>query len=187
MSVALKKRSNAELLAEVERLPENMTGEVIDGELFVMGRPSLAHQHTLAELTYLTRKGGPGGPAGWLILPEVEIRFPSDDLLVPDLSGWRRERLAGHERENPVRVRPDWVCELLSDSTRVKDLGPKRQLYAREKVPHLWVIDPIAHIFEAFSLEAGRWVLLGMWADQAVTAGVDPFPELTLELGRWWL
>lgn len=184
---ALKKKSNAELLAEVERLPENMTGEVIAGELHVMGRPSFAHQNVQAELNHLMRRGGGGGPTGWLILPEVEIRFPSSELVVPDVSGWRKERIAGFEHENPATVRPDWVCEILSDSTRLKDLGPKRELYARQDIPHLWVIDPQAHILEAFALSTKRWVLLGMWSEAQTVTGLDPFPELTLELARWWL
>ena len=184
---ALKKSSNADLLREVERLPENMTGEVIDGELFVMGRPSFAHQNVQAELNYLMRRGGGGGPTGWLSLPEVEVRFPSSELVVPDVSGWRAERIAGKEHENPATVRPDWVCEILSDSTRLKDLGPKRAMYARQAVPHLWVIDPLARILEAFALSGSRWVLLGMWAENQTVSEIDPFPELQLELGRWWL
>ena len=186
MTVALKKKSNAELLAEVERLPENMTGEVISGELYVMGRPSIAHQNVQAELISLLRRGG-GGPNGWLILPEVEILFPSSELVVPDVSGWRKERINTFEKQNPVTISPDWVCEILSDSTRLKDLGPKRELFARQGIAHLWVIDPLAHILEAFALTGTRWVLLGMWSEAQTVNGVDPFPELSLELARWWL
>lgn len=186
MTVAPKRRSNAELLIEVERLPENMTGEVIDGELHVMGRPSIAHQNVETEVSADLRRSG-GGPGGWLIVPEVEVRFPTDELVVPDLSGWRRERIAGRESESPALVRADWVCEILSDSTRLKDLGPKRDLYARQGVPHLWVIDPLAHILEAFALERARWVLLGMWSEAQVAVGIEPFPDGRFELARWWL
>jgi Uma2 family endonuclease len=186
VSVALKGRSNAELLVEVERLPPNMTGEVIDCELHVRGRPSIAHQNVETEVSADLRRSS-GGPGGWLIVPEVELRFPSDELVVPDLTGWRRERIAGREHENPATVRPDWVCEILSDSTRLKDLGPKRALFARQGVPHLWVIDPLTHILEAFLLDQGRWVLLGMWSEAEVAAGVEPFPDARFELARWWL
>ncbi len=185
MSGALKKKSNLELLAEVDRLPENMTGEVIDGELYAMGRPSGSHQNVEGELFSDLRRGG--GGSGWLILPEVEVKFSTDELVVPDLSGWRKERIAGFERQNPFTIRPDWVCEILSDSTRLKDLGPKRALYARQGVPHLWEIDPEAHILEAFSLSGPRWVLLGMWSENEVASGIDPFPEAQFDLGRWWL
>jgi len=185
MTVALQRKSNLELIAEAERLPESLTGEVIDGELYVMGRPSGAHQCVEAEVATDLRRGGGGG--GWLILPEVEVRFPTDELIVPDLTGWRQERIAGFERQNPFTIRPDWVCEILSDSTRIKDLGPKRSLYARHAVPHLWVIDPEAHILESFGLDGARWVLLGMWSEAEIALGVEPFPAARFELGRWWL
>lgn len=185
MTVALKKKSNLELLSEIERLPENMTGEVIGGELYVMGRPSGAHQNVEMEVGNDLRHGG--GGSGWLILAEVEVRFPSNELVVPDISGWRRERIAGSERQNPFTVRPDWVCEILSDSTRIKDLGPKRDLYGRQGVPHLWVIDPEAHILEAFALTNARWVLLGMWSEAQIATGIEPFPDARFELSRWWL
>ncbi len=80
-----------------------MTGEVIDGELHVMGRPSIAHQNVETEVSADLRRSG-GGPGGWLIVPEVELRFPTDELVVPDLTGWRRERIAGRENENPATV-----------------------------------------------------------------------------------
>lgn len=186
MTAALQKKSNADLLLEVQQLPENVTGEVIDGELFVMSRPSGSHQNALSEVTTACRRGS-GGPGGWLVLPEVEVRFPTDELVVPDVTGWRAERIAGFEKQNPFTVRPDWVCEILSDSTRLKDLGPKRNLYARQGVPSLWLIDPEAHILEAFTLSAGRWLLQGMWSEKQIATGVDPFPELQFDLARWWL
>lgn len=189
MTVALEKRSNAELLEEVARLPERMTGEVIDGELYVMGRPTPGHQNVEGEVTGALRFGGGGKPPppGWLILPEVEVRFPTLEQVGPDVSGWLRARLAGREHENPVVVRPDWVCEILSDSTRRKDLGPKRELYAAQHIPHLWIIDPEAHVLEAFALAAGRWSLLGTWSEDDVVTGVAPFPDAAFELTRWWL
>lgn len=186
MTVAIQKKSSAELLAEVESLPESVTGEVIDGELYVMSRPSGSHQNALTEVTTACRPGG-GGPTGWFVLPEVEVRFPTQELVVPDVTGWRAERIAGFERQNPYTVRPDWVCEILSDSTRLKDLGPKRDLYARQGVPHLWLIDPEAHILEAFTLSSGRWLLLGMWSETQIATGVEPFPGLQLDLSRWWI
>lgn len=187
MTAARQKKSNVELLLEVERLPENMVGEVIDGDLHVMSRPSGFHQNTLAEVAAASRTGSGGGGSGWLILPEVEVRFPTQELVVPDLTGWRAERIAGQERQNPYTVRPDWVCEILSASTRLKDLGPKRTLYARQGVPHLWLIDPEAQSLEAFGLSGGRWLLLGMWSESQMAAGVDPFPEVQFDLSRWWL
>ena len=124
MSIAIKRKSNRELLAEVAALPERLTGEVIDGELHVMSRPTPAHQEAEAGLMSALKFGGGGPPASaWYFQHEVEILFPSEELAVPDVSGWRSERIAGHRNDNPIEIVPDWVCEVLSDSTRRKDLG----------------------------------------------------------------
>jgi Uma2 family endonuclease len=182
--------TNAELCAQADALPEPLVGEVIDGVLYTMARPSPAHQNVEAGLIVDLRGGPRGGgppPSGWYIQPEVEVRFPGDEKAVPDLSGWRSERIAGHRNDNPIRVAPDWVCEILSSATRAKDLGPKRELYARHGVGHLWIVEPVEHTLEAFVRnQAGRWELLGTWSDDAV-ADVAPFEGTALALGRWWL
>ncbi|MGV3625384.1 MAG: Uma2 family endonuclease [Archangium sp.] len=85
------KKTPEELLAELTRLPDNMVGEVIDGELWTMGRPSLTHQTVEGALESELRRGGGCGASGWLIASEVELLFPSRELLVPDVVGWRRE------------------------------------------------------------------------------------------------
>ena len=189
MSMALKKKSNLELLEEASRLRYPLCGEVIDGELHVMGRPTAAHMNVEGELFADLRRGSGGPPPqGWVFLQEVEVRFPStDEQAVPDISGWRTDRISGHLKENPIVVRPDWVCEVLSDSTRRKDLGSKRDLYARQGVPHLWIIDPDAHVLEVFALSTQKWLLLGTWTADAVATGVLPFAEVTFHLARWWL
>lgn len=188
MSTAARRKTNHELLAEVAALPEHMTGEVIDGELHVMSRPSPAHQEAEAGLMS-SLKFGRGGPpsAGWYFQHEVEILFTNSELAVPDVSGWRTERIAGHRNDNPIEIVPDWVCEVLSDSTRRKDLGPKRALYARHGVKHLWLVDPAAQVLEAFALVDERWSLLGTWIGGATVTGLAPFEEMHFELAAWWL
>jgi Uma2 family endonuclease len=188
MSTAPRLKSNAELLREIAALPDDQTGEVIDGALHVMGRPPLRHQTTEDEVIILLKKGGPGGRGGsWVFASEVSVRFSTDEEVVPDVAGWRRERLRDRLDENPIRVRPDWVCEILSDSTRLKDLGPKRKLYAQQGVPYLWFIDPQARVLEAFELVGSAWQLQGTWSRDDVVKGLTPFPELTSQLRDWWL
>lgn len=188
MSTASRLKTHQELLRELAALPDGQTGEVVAGALYVMGRPGPRHQAAEGEVFSQLKTGGPGGRSGgWIFLPEVSVRFASDEEVVPDLSGWRRERIEGRLDENPMRVRPDWVCEILSDSTRVKDLGPKRALYAQQGVPYLWLIDPHAHVLEAFQLVGPAWQLQGTWSEDDVIKGIAPFPELTLRLAEWWL
>lgn len=188
MSTAPRLKSNSELLREVAALPDDQTGEVIDGSLYVMGRPHPLHQAVEGGIFTLFKKGGlsdRGG--GWIMLTEVSVRFGTDEEVVPDVSGWKRERLALGYEENPSRVRPDWVCEILSDSTRAKDLGPKRRLYAQQGVPYLWLIDPRARLLEAFELVGKAWQLQGTWSQDDVVKALAPFPDLTIQLRDWWL
>lgn len=184
---AAPSKGNEALLAELASLPEGQTGEVIGGALHVMGRPGAAHQEAQAEIAGTLRFRGPGGKGGaWIILNEVSVRFQTSEEVVPDIAGWHRARFGERFEENPIQLRPDWVCEILSDSTRRKDLGLKRQLYAAQEVTHLWLVDPKARELEAFALRDGAWTLLGSWADADTVRGLAPFPEVTLELERWW-
>lgn len=190
VTTALRLPSNAELCERANALPPPLVGEVIAGVLYAMGRPSPAHANVeeglIIDLREGRRNGGPP-PAGWYFKIEVEVRFDTDEKAVPDVAGWRTERIAGHRNENPIRIVPDWVCEILSDSTRRKDLGVKRDLYARQHVGHLWIVDPDVRQLEAFALDSeGRWVLLGSWFDDAVV-DIAPFSGVPMSMDRWWL
>ncbi len=100
------------------------------------------------------------------------------DVVVPDLAGWRRERMLVEPDKAFIETSPDWVCEILSPSTRRLDLGPKRRIYAGAGVPFLWFLDPDARALDAFALTGGRWLLLG-----TVIGGEDvslpPFDAVT--------
>ncbi len=190
MTVALRTPTNAELCDEADALPAPLVGEVIDGTLYTMGRPTPAHANVELEIAGDVRRGQRGGgppPTGWYIQPEVEIRFVNDEKAIPDISGWRDERITGHRNDNPIRIVPDWVCEILSDSTRRKDLGPKRAMYARHGVRHLWIVDPDARQLDVFELGAdARWAIVGSWFDEA-TVDAAPFAGHPMVMGRWWL
>ena len=107
-----------------------------------------------AELFWRFHKGS-GGPGGWWILYEPELHL-GPDVLVPDLAGWRRERVPVIPNAAYWTIKPDWLCEVLSPSTRKIDLGLKRDIYAREGIPYMWLVDPLAQVLEAFKLQDGR-------------------------------
>ncbi len=170
-------------------LPEGLTGEILDGRLHTQPRPSGAHMGVESALQI--ELGGPfdrgrGGPGGWRILVEPEVHFLRDqEVSVPDLAGWRRERLPKLPNDQRFEVVPDWVCEILSPSTERQDRLVKMPLYARHGVPHAWLIDPLKHRIEVFVLEAGAWrhpiVACG---DTRITA--PPFEAVPLSLGDLW-
>lgn len=126
-----------------------------------------------------------GGPGGWVILDEPELHLHGD-VDVPDLAGWRRARMPELPDATAFELAPDWVCEVLSPSSAAIDRAEKMPIYARERVSHTWLVDPIAKTLDAFRLdEDARWLLLGAWRDDAKVR-VDPFAEIELELAALW-
>ena len=131
-------------------LPEGVVGEILAGEIHVTPRPKGAHAVAASFLGGSMTPPfsfGIGGPGGWWILDEPELHL-SEDVLVPDLAGWRKERLPRIEDVAGFTVVPDWVCEILSPSTQVRDRTQKMSIYAREGVRHLWLVDPVARMVE---------------------------------------
>lgn len=182
----------AELKTPYQRLlelPENVVGQIIDGQLYTQPRPAKPHALACASLEIeigSAYQKGRGGPGGWWIIIEPEVHFVRDrEVLVPDLAGWRRERLPRMAGDHRFEVVPDWVCEILSPSTAREDRLIKMPVYARYGVPHLWLVDPLARSLEAFALERGRWVVIGLYGDQQ-TANIPPFQELDLQLAELW-
>jgi len=176
---------------DLYNLPENMTGEIIDGELIVTPRPSPKHSKASsvlgARITVPYQFGEGGGPGGWIILDEVEIKFAEECRpIVPDLSGWRVERFPKTIDTNWISVPPDWVCEVLSPGTVRLDRIKKMSKYAKFGVQHVWLLDPVNMILEVFKLESGRWLLLDAFeGNDKIRA--EPFQEIELDLSKLWM
>ena len=173
---------------DLYKIPENMTGEIIAGELIVTPRPSRKHVYTASSLEgNLSRYhfGGGAGPGGWIILVEPEISM-GENILVPYLTGWREDRFPESEDHNWISAVPDWICEILSPSTAKTDKTDKMPLYARYGVSHLWLIDPLAKTLDVFRLEAGRWVVLSLFAE-ADKVRAEPFEEVEIDLNSLWI
>ena len=167
--------------------PAHLVAEIINGTLHTQPRPAPAHGEASAGLAseLLPAFGrGRGGPGGWRIHFEPELHL-GDEILVPDLAGWRRERMPELPDAAYFTLVPDWVCEVLSPSTRRVDLQDKRPIYAREDVPHLWLIDPADRTLEAFELRDGEWVLIATAKDDEPVT-VRPFDAITFSLGDLW-
>jgi len=177
------------LYESLEALPEGVTGEILDGQLHTQPRPSWPHARAAVQLD---RSIGCGyddsidGPGGWWILIEPEVHFVYDtEVTVPDLAGWRRERIPYPPEGHRIEVVPDWVCEILSPSTASKDREVKMPLYARYGVPYAWLIDPGQQILEVYRLDDGTWVESGFFSgtDQVVA---PPFEAVSIDLGLFW-
>lgn len=184
--------------ADIEALPEAVVGEILFGVLHTHPRPSPRHAHAANilgnEVTNPFQRGR-GGPGGWIFLPEPELHLRLH-VVVPDIAGWRRERMAKLPDTAYIDIAPDWVCEVLSPATQRVDRTDKLAIYAAFGVGHAWYVDPIARTLEVFALAGGadvasapeaprKWLLAATFKDDdAVTA--PPFEAHTFGLDGLW-
>ncbi|QSQ22631.1 Uma2 family endonuclease [Pyxidicoccus parkwayensis] len=183
------KQSKLESVYEaLERLPPHLTGEVIDGELYVSPGPRFIHSRAATRLVMhlepFDEGEGKEGPGGWVILFEPRLHL-SGDVLEPDLAGWRRESMPEGPDTVGVELAPDWLCEVLSPSTEALDRKRKMAVYAREGVKHLWLVDPRLQVLEVYRLEEGTWRMLGTHTGTALVRA-EPFEALPLKLASLW-
>ena len=186
MTAAHKLATYETLLA----LPDDVKAEVVGGMVQVLPAPRPRHAKIQGALRRFI--GGPfddddgfGGPGGWWIFLEVDVQFSPHDILRPDLTGFRRERLSDLD-ERPFTVTPDWVCEVQSLSTARHDRVTKRRLYAQHGVKHYWLIDPDTRTLEALELRDGVWMEVGVY-DEDSSVCIAPFEAVELPIGRLFL
>lgn len=166
----------------------HLVAEIIDGTLETQSRPSLRHARAA---TALGEEIGPpfgrgrGGPGGWIFLWEPEIHL-AEDVVVPDLAAWRRERLPELPDAAYLELAPDWLCEVLSPGTQAKDRSRKMPIYRRERVGHVWLLDPIARVLEIYRLDGDTYRLVAAHADEAVVRA-EPFEAVELPLAVLWM
>lgn len=171
-----------------EAVPSNRIAEIINGALHTFPRPAPRHAKSSSGLGVLI--GGPfgyglNGPGGWLILDEPELHL-GPDLLVPDLAGWRSERMPHLPETTYFALSPNWVCEVLSPSTEALDRSEKMSIYAREGVQHLWFVDPGIQTLEVFELNAvGLWTVLKVHRGNELVRA-RPFDAVELNLALLW-
>lgn len=177
------------LYERYQQMPEHQSAEIVDGTLYVLPRPAPLHANAATvlggELSGPFQRGH-GGPGGWWILFEPELQLVSLEPMVPDLAGWRVERLPSLPDMAYFTVRPDWVCEVLSKATENLDRNEKLPLYAEHGVEHVWLVDPIAQTLEARTLgEQGYWREVQIYEGDA-RVRVAPFDAIELELEALW-
>jgi Uma2 family endonuclease len=127
----------------------------------------------------------PGGPGGWWFLVEPELHF-GKNVVVPDIAAWRRERMPTVPNVAAFELAPDWVCEVTSPSTGRIDRGKKTRVYARAKVAHMWIVDPLVRTCENYRLENGRWSLLDTYEGEGPVRA-EPFDAIELDMAGWWI
>jgi Uma2 family endonuclease len=161
--------------------------EIISGEIVDKALPSF--RHSLGEgslrgaLHPYTGRGGPRGPGGWWILTEVHVEYETGELYCHDLAGWRRDKVATPIETFPVRVAPDWVCEIVSPTHEKTDFVTKPRVLHRAKVPHYCMLHPEERV-----LLVQRWSPDGYVTVQQASAGetvrAEPFAAIEIRVGE---
>ena len=184
MAEPAKKRAT---YADLEAVPPHLVAEIIHGALVTHPRPSPPHgvaaNMLSTELTY-NKQRGKRGPGSWVFIQEPELRL-GQSVVVPDIAGWRFERMPSMPRTAYVDVAADWVCEVISPSTEHYDKNEKRGIYGSAGVPYLWLLDPRGKLLEVFQLVAGNWLLWRTFTGDEVVRAI-PFEDTPFPLGQLW-
>jgi len=173
--------------ADIEALPPNVVGEILFGSLVTRPRPTRRHGAATMRLGSVLGPPfdfGSGGPGGWIFIIEPELHL-GPHVVVPNLAGWRREKLEGKEEGAYFDEVPDWICEVLSPSTELYDRGDKRNIYASFEVPILWFIDPRSRVLELYQRQGLNW-LLSHTVTGSGPVSAPPFDAISFSLGLLW-
>jgi Uma2 family endonuclease len=173
--------------ADLEAVPEHLVAEILFGSLETHPRPTRRHGAASSVLGYELMgpyQLGRGGPGGWIFIDEPELHL-GPHIVVPDIAGWRLERVTEPADKAYFEVPPDWLCEILSPGTEKKDRGPKRRIYAKYGVKHLWYINPRTRTLEVFALQGKNWLLTDTFVDNEEVCAA-PFSEHRFQLGILW-
>ncbi|MBX9934106.1 MAG: Uma2 family endonuclease [Methylobacterium sp.] len=169
--------------ADLEAVPAHLVAEIINGALETHPWPRPRHGRAAKRLggeLYGPFDRGRGGPGGWIFIDEPELRLGAN-VVIPDLAGWRRERMPVEPDTAFIETPPDWVCEILSPSTSRLDRGPKRRIYAEAGVSHLWLLDPGDGVLEGFALTGRQWLLPGT-VQRGEPVSLPPFDAVSFPL-----
>ena len=183
--------NQANLYAQLDALPMNITGEIINGRLVAMPRPAGMHCQVESsleiEIGWSYQYGRNGGPGGWWIVVEPEVHFVRDvEVAVPDIAGWKKSRMRTLPRTHRYEIVPDWICEIASPSTAKLDRAEKMPLYAKYGVQYLWLVDPLLKILEVYELHDGCWLNIKNYKDDDKVSAI-PFNEIVIELNDLWI
>ncbi len=135
----------------------------------------------VSKLTRPFALGRDGGPGGWWILDQPLLELMGTEVQA-DLAGWHQDRHPRFPSERPVRVAPDWICEVLDGDSGCTDRTARAELYLLGGVSHYWLLDHRGRVLEALEAEDGRWIRQGAWTDGA-SVRVRPFEACVLAIG----
>ena len=158
------------------KTPDDERWELIDGELFRMPSPNIAHQRTSGRLFLRMAPFVEERDLGIVFAAPTDVVLSDHDTVEPDLLFISKERTGIIAALN-VQGAPDLVGEIHSPSTAQRDLTAKRELYARHGVKEYWPIDPVVRTVTVLLLRDGEFVEVGVYkeGDTVTSPTLDGF------------
>ena len=167
------------------KVPEHFVAEIVEGELFTSPRPAMRHVNAFSELLTQLRNLFNNEVGGWWIVTEPELHL-AGDVLVPDIAGWRRQRMPAIPDTAFVDLAPDWVCEVLSRSNAAHDRYRKMPRYAAHKFEYAWIVDTMAKGVEVYQRQGLGWYQVAIHQGTGTVRAV-PFEAGEINLARLWI
>lgn len=122
--------------------------ELIHGELIMSPSPDSYHQSISLEIALPISNYLKKNPIGRLYYAPLDVVFDQDNVVQPDILFIRKERLDIVQKQ--ALGAPDLIVEILSPGTKARDLGVKRELYARSGVQEYWIVDPRKQVVNVY-------------------------------------
>ena len=178
---------------DLYNVPQDMVGEIIEGELITNPRPGGPHALVASSLGIKVGSsfqfGEADGPGGWWIIDEPQLYFeksPEPLSMVPDIAGWKKEKMPTPPKDYKFNIVPDWVCEIASSSTALYDRRSKMPKYAEFGVNYLWIISPEHKSLEVFKNREGSWLVLSIFGENDKVRA-EPFDAVEIDLSYLWM
>jgi Uma2 family endonuclease len=188
VSASMTERGRPHTIAEWLEQPPERRLELIDGALVEKAAPDTPHSISQAALignlypTFYRKPGGAGpGSGGWWLMTEADVQIGAD-VYRPDVAGWRWERSPTQPPGRPITLRPDWICEVLSESNRTNDTIRKLRRYHSAGVPHYWILSPAEGTLTVFRHQPEGYATV-LSADRAQRVRAEPFEAIELHVG----
>jgi len=161
--------------------------EIIHGEIVEKASPSAEHSVGSTKIGVLLdpfhRRPSDRFPGGWWLHTEVHVQYAKHELYCHDAAGWRRDRVATRPTGWPVRIRPDWVCEIASPSHEKRDFVDKLECLHRAAVPHYWILHPEQKMLLVYRWAAEGYVTI-LTAGAGQTIRPEPFEAIEVRVGE---
>ncbi len=149
-------------IEDIYNLPEGQRAELIDGQLYDMAPPNRIHQKLVSQFTqiiglYISSKQG-----SCEVYPApFAVRLNADDktYVEPDVSViCDKNKLSDRGCEGA----PDWIIEIVSQSTQSNDYGIKLFKYRTAGVKEYWIVNPIKNSVNVYDFENEK--MTGMYS-----------------------